>query len=151
MATSPDKGFLEQLREMRNTRMQQLRQGGQQAGLLNKQIAAITTLNKTMESVLRAQNSSNATLKNLSTSQTNVSRQTEQMSKSINNLSSSITRSMGSMASAVGKGTSGAASAVGSTGGAVAGADAHQAAQASLQYRAARRQVLSLHHAHEPR
>ena len=122
MATSPDKGFLEQLREMRNTRMQQLRQGGQQAGLLNKQIAAISTLNKTMESVLRAQSSSNATLKNLSTSQTNVSRQTEQMSKSINNLSSSITRSMGSVASAVGKGTSGAASAVGSAGGAVTGA-----------------------------
>jgi lysozyme len=122
MATSPDKGFLEQLREMRNTRMQQLRQGGQQAGLLNKQIAAITTLNKTMESVLRAQSSSNATLKNLSTSQTNVSRQTEQMSKSINNLSSSITRSMGSVASAVGKGASGAASVAGSAGGAVVGA-----------------------------
>ena len=122
MATSPDKGFLEQLREMRNTRMQQLRQGGQQAGLLNKQIAAISTLNKTMESVLRAQSSSNATLKNLSTSQTNVSRQTEQMSKSINNLSSSITKSMGSVASAVGKGASGAAGAVGSAGGAVVGA-----------------------------
>ena len=122
MATSPDKGFLEQLREMRNTRMQQLRQGGQQAGLLNKQIAAISTLNKTMESVLRAQSSSNATLKNLSTSQTNVSRQTEQMSKSINNLSSSITKSMGSVASAVGKGASGAVGAVGSAGGAVVGA-----------------------------
>jgi hypothetical protein len=122
MATSPDKGFLEQLREMRNTRMQQLRQGGQQAGLLTKQIAAMNTLNKTMESVLRAQSSSNATLKNLNTSQVNVSRQTEQMSKSINNLSSSITRSMSSMASAVGKGASGAVGAVGSAGGSVVGA-----------------------------
>lgn len=122
MATSQNQGFIEQLREMRNTRMQQLRQSGQQATLLNRQITAMTTLNKTMEAVLRAQTSSTVALKDINNKQSNISRQNEQMSKSINNLASSITRSMGSMASAVGRGASGAASAVGSAGGSVVGA-----------------------------
>ncbi len=122
MATSQNQGFIEQLREMRNTRMQQLRQSGQQATLLNRQITAMTTLNKTMEAVLRAQTSSTTALKDINNKQSNIYRQNEQMSKSINNLASSITRSMGSMASAVGRGASGAASAVGSAGGTVVGA-----------------------------
>jgi hypothetical protein len=119
MATSQNQGFIEQLREMRATRTQQLRQGGQQATLLSRQITAMTTLNKTMEAVLRAQTSSTATLKDINSKQSNISRQNEQMSKSINNLASSITRSMGSMASAVGRGTVGAVS---SAGGSVVGA-----------------------------
>lgn len=122
MATSQNQGFIEQLREMRNTRMQQLRQSGQQATLLNRQITAMTTLNKTMEAVLRAQTSSTTALKDINNKQSNIYRQNEQMSKSINNLASSVTRSMGSMASAVGRGASGAAGAIGSAGGSVVGA-----------------------------
>lgn len=122
MATSQNQGFIEQLREMRATRTQQLRQSGQQSTLLNRQITAMTTLNKTMEAVLRAQTSSNTALKDINSKQSNISRQNEQMSKSINNLASSITRSMGSMASAVGRGASGAAGAIGSAGGSVVGA-----------------------------
>jgi len=119
MATSQNQGFIEQLREMRATRTQQLRQGGQQSTLLSRQITAMTTLNKTMEAVLRAQNSSTVALKDINNKQSNISKQNEQMSKSINNLASSITRSMGSMASAVGRGTVGA---IGSAGGSVVGA-----------------------------
>ena len=122
MATSPDRSYVEQLREMRSTRMQQLRQGGQQATLLSKQINVLSNLDKTMNSVLRAQNSSIAALRDMNSKQGNISRQNEQMSKSINNLASSVTRSMGGMASAIGRGAGGAASAAGSAGGAIAGA-----------------------------
>jgi len=119
MATSQNQGFIEQLREMRATRTQQLRQGGQQATLLNRQITAMTTLNKTMEAVLRAQNSSAVALKDINNKQSNMIRQSDQMSKSINNLSTSLTKSVSSLASAAAKGTG---SAIGSAGGAVVGA-----------------------------
>jgi hypothetical protein len=98
---NPDKGFIDQLREMRNTRMQQLRQGGQQATLLNKQITAINSLNKTMDAVLRAQNASNISLKEFNKKQNNVIRQNDSMSKGIYNLSNSITKSIGSFAKSV--------------------------------------------------
>jgi hypothetical protein len=89
---------------------------------LSKQITVLSNLDKTMNSVLRAQNSSIAALKDMNSKQNNISRQNEQMSKSINNLASSVTRSMGGMASAIGRGAGGAASAAGSAGGAIAGA-----------------------------
>lgn len=119
MATSADKGFIEQLREMRATRTQQLRQGTQEAALMNKQITALNNLDRTMRAVLRTQNMSSSSLKELNIKQNNMIRQNDQMSKSINNLSTSITKSVSNLASAAAKG---AGSAIGSTGSAVVGA-----------------------------
>jgi len=119
MATSQNQGFIEQLREMRATRTQQLRQGNQEAALLNKQITALTNLDRTMRAVLKTQNISSNSLRDINTKQNNMIRQTDQMSKSINNLSTSITRSIGNLASSAVRGTG---SAVGSAGGAVVGA-----------------------------
>ena len=101
MATSQDKGFMEQLREMRNTRTQQLRQGSQQAGLLNKQISAITTLNKTMDAVLRAQNVNNTSLRDFNKKQDALIRQNNSVTQGIRNLSSTIDKSIGSLAKSV--------------------------------------------------
>jgi lysozyme len=101
MATSQDKGFMEQLREMRNTRMQQLRQGSQQAGLLNKQISAITTLNRTMDAVLRAQNVNNTSLRDFNKKQDALIRQNNSVTQGIRNLSSTIDKSIGSLAKSV--------------------------------------------------
>jgi hypothetical protein len=119
MATSADRGFIEQLREMRATRTQQLRQGNQEAALLNRQITSLNNLDKTMRAVLKTQNLSASSLKDINTKQNNMIRQSDQMSKSISNLSTSITKSVSSLASAAVKGTG---SAVGSAGGAVVGA-----------------------------
>jgi GH24 family phage-related lysozyme (muramidase) len=101
MATSQDRGFMEQLREMRNTRTQQLRQGSQQAGLLNKQISAITTLNKTMDAVLRAQNVNNTSLRDFNKKQDALIRQNNSVTQGIRNLSSTIDKSIGSLAKSV--------------------------------------------------
>ena len=114
MATNIDqRGFIQQLQEMRTTRTQQLRSTNQQAALLNKQINVLTKLDKTMTAMLKAQGIGTAALRDVSSKQTSVVKQNEQMTKSINNLSSSVMRSMSSMASAVGRGTKGAAGAVG--------------------------------------
>lgn len=121
MATSQtnNTGFLDQLREMRATRTQQLRQAGQQAALLNRQINALTNLNRTMEAVLNSQKLSNNSLKQINTNQSNLYKQGEQLNRSISNLATTMTRSIGGLANTIGRG---AGSAVVGAGGAVVSA-----------------------------
>jgi hypothetical protein len=72
-----------------------------------------------MRAVLKTQNMSSTSLKDINTKQNSVIKQSDQMSKSINNLSTSITKSVSNLASAAARGTG---NAVGSAGSAVVGA-----------------------------
>lgn len=102
MAVDPNRQTLiQQLGEMRNTRMQQMRVGNQQTQMMSRQVAMTANINNTMQQHTRQLNTLNTT-----------------MSSGFRNMSSSFASSMRGLTSAVSRGAVGAASAAG---GAVAG------------------------------
>lgn len=119
-ANQQTSSYVDQLREMRTTRMQQLRQGGQQSSLMNKQISVLGSLNTTMNSVLKGNQQQLKFTKDSIDQQKTLVKQTSDMTKSITNLSSSLARTVGGLAAAVGRGAVSAGSSVG--GAAVSGA-----------------------------
>ena len=98
--------YIEQLREMRATRIQQLRQG-------NEQKQQFSLMTRTLNSVVAATNTQTRVATQNLREQQAVVRQTREMSRDIRSLSSSITRSIGSLTSAIGRGVGGAASLAG--------------------------------------
>lgn len=99
MAADPNRQTLmQQLSEMRATRMQQMRSGGQQSQLMGRQVQLTQSMNAALQNNTRQLGTLNTT-----------------MSTGFRNLSSSFTRSVAGLSSAIGKGAMGAA------GGAAAG------------------------------
>ncbi len=98
--------YIEQLREMRAARIQQLRQG-------NEQKQQFSLMTRTLNSVVAATNTQTRVATQNLREQQAVVRQTREMSRDIRSLSSSITRSIGSLTSAIGRGVGGAASLAG--------------------------------------
>ena len=129
-ANQQTSSYVDQLREMRTTRMQQLRQGGQQSSLMNKQISVLGSLNTTMNSVLKGNQQQLKFTKDSIDQQKTLVKQTSDMTKSITNLSSSLARTVGGLAAAVGRGAVSAGSSVG--GAAVSGASSIASGVASM-------------------
>lgn len=107
--------YIEQLREMRAARIQQLRQG-------NEQKQQFSLMTRTLNSVVAATNTQTRVATQNLREQQAVVRQTREMSRDIRSLSSSITRSIGSLTSAIGRGVGGAANLAGRGVAATAGA-----------------------------
>lgn len=97
MAVDPNRQTLiQQLGEMRNARMQQMRIGGQQNQMTSRQVAMTANINNTLQQHTRQLNTLNTT-----------------MSSGFRNMSSSFASSMRGLTSAVSRGAVGAASAAG--------------------------------------
>ncbi len=106
---------MEQLREMRTSRMQQLRQSNQQATLLNRQTAVMSNVYNILGRQLAVSN-------RLDSNQKITIRQTAATNTSLNNLSKSMAKSIGSLSMSIGRGAAGAVGSAGRGVSAVGGA-----------------------------
>lgn len=98
MAADPNRQTLmQQLSEMRATRMQQMRSGGQQSQLMGRQVQLTQSMNAALQNNTRQLGTLNTT-----------------MSAGFRNLSSSFTRSVAGLSSAIGRTAMGGAGAAGS-------------------------------------
>jgi GH24 family phage-related lysozyme (muramidase) len=98
VAADPNRQTLmQQLSEMRATRMQQMRSGGQQSQLMGRQVQLTQSMNAALQNNTRQLGTLNTT-----------------MSTGFRNLSSSFTRSVAGLSSAIGRTAAGGASAAGS-------------------------------------
>lgn len=98
MAADPNRQTLmQQLSEMRATRMQQMRSGGQQSQLLGRQVQLTQSMNAALQNNTRQLGTLNTT-----------------MSTGFRNLSSSFARSVAGLSSAIGRGAMSGAGAAGS-------------------------------------
>ena len=106
---------MEQLREMRTSRMQQLRQSNQQAAIMNRQTAVMSNVYNILGKQLAVSN-------RLDSNQKITIRQTAATNTSLNNLSKSMAKSIGSLSMSIGRGAVGSAGrGVSAVGGAAVG------------------------------
>lgn len=110
MAVNTNQSYAETLREMRTTRMQQLRQGNSQAQIMNKQIATLTTMNNLLSKQAQM-------MSRMESSQRASNQQLVSVNRNLTNLSSTLSRSLSNFAATVARG---AGSGVRAAGGAVA-------------------------------
>lgn len=98
MAVNPNQSYLETLREMRTTRMQQLRQGNSQAQIMNRQMSALTSMNNSLSRQLQAMN-------RLDMSQRASNQQLMSVNRNLTSLSTTLSRSIGNLATSIARGT----------------------------------------------
>ena len=114
-ANQDKRSYMEQLREMRTSRMQQLRQSNQQAAIMNRQTAVMSNVYNILGKQLAASN-------RLDSNQKITIRQTAATNTSLNNLSKSMAKSIGSLSMSIGRGAVGSAGrGVSAVGGAAVG------------------------------
>ncbi|NBR25586.1 MAG: hypothetical protein EBU08_17770, partial [Micrococcales bacterium] len=117
MAANQPQSYAETLREMRNTRMQQLRQGNSQAQIMNRQIAVLSSMNNMIAK-------QTLMMSRLESSQRSSNQQLVSVNKNLTNLSTSLTRSLSNFAASVtrsaGKGIGGAVAGTASAAGSIA-------------------------------
>lgn len=114
-ANQDKRSYMEQLREMRTSRMQQLRQSNQQAAIMNRQTAVMSNVYNILGKQLAVSN-------RLDSNQKITIRQTAATNTSLNNLSKSMAKSIGSLSMSIGRGAAGAVGSAGRGVSAVGGA-----------------------------
>jgi len=118
MAANEPQSYAETLREMRTTRMQQLRQGNSQAQIMNKQMIALTAMNnllsKQVQAISRLESSQRSSNQQLVSVNRNLSTLSTTLSRSLSNFAASVVMGAGRGAGAVGGAIAGTAGAAGS-------------------------------------
>ena len=119
MAVNQNQSYAETLREMRTTRMQQLRQGNSQSQLMSRQTAVLSSMNNMLSKQSQM-------MSRLESSQRASNQQLVSVNRNLTSLSSTLSRSLSNFAASVARGAGGGARAVGGAavdaGGAAAGA-----------------------------
>lgn len=124
MAVNQNQSYTETLREMRTTRMQQLRQGNSQSQLMSRQTAVLSSMNnmlaKQSQMMNRLESSQRASNQQLVSVNRNLTSLSTTLSRSLSNFAATIARGAGSSARAVGGAVAGTTGAVAGTTGAIA-------------------------------
>lgn len=124
MAVNQNQSYTETLREMRTTRMQQLRQGNSQSQLMSRQTAVLSSMNnmltKQSQMMNRLESSQRASNQQLVSVNRNLTSLSTTLSRSLSNFAATVARGAGSGVRAVGGAVAGTTGAVAGTTGAIA-------------------------------